>query len=125
MQWSKTKTITFSLLLFFWYICFRVLLPELCTKSWCKAWLWRFLPAFKRFTAQRGTPDEIIKVKKKAYIKNRYNQVLTPAQDTIWENDKNTRKHHTQESQEVSPFQAGEHKAVKSRQDSIINKREP
>ena len=28
--------------------------------------------------------------------------------DTIWESDKNTRKHHTQESQEVGPFPAGD-----------------
>ena len=32
----------------------------------------------------------------------------------------NTRKHHTHESQEVSPFPAGEHKSARSRQDSII-----
>ena len=28
--------------------------------------------------------------------------------DTIWESDKNTRKHHTQESQEVGPCPAGD-----------------
>ena len=38
----------------------------------------------------------------------------------IWESDKNTRKHHTKESQEVKPFPAGNHKASKNRQDSII-----
>ena len=27
-------------------------------------------------------------------------------QDTVWESDKYTRKHHTQESQDVSPFPA-------------------
>ena len=42
------------------------------------------------------------KVKKKEKIRNPYNQIL---QDTIWENDKNTRKHHKQEGQELSPFQ--------------------
>ena len=40
--------------------------------------------------------------------------------DTIWESYKNTRKHHTQESQEVSPFPVGDHKATRNRQDSII-----
>ena len=28
----------------------------------------------------------------------------------MWESDKNSRKHHIQESQEVSPFPAGDHK---------------
>ena len=41
-------------------------------------------------------------------------------QDTIWESDKNTRKHHTQESQEVSPSPSGDHMAASNRQDSII-----
>ena len=36
--------------------------------------------------------------------------------------DKNTRKRHTQESQEASPFPAGDHKAVMNRQDSIIKR---
>ena len=35
------------------------------------------------------------KVKKKAKIRNRYNQVPHLTRDTIWESDKNTRKHHT------------------------------
>ena len=56
--------------------------------------------------------------RKKARIRNRYNQVLHMTQDTIWESDKNTRKHHRQESQEVSPFPAGDHKAARNRQDS-------
>ena len=58
---------------------------------------------------------------KKARIRNRYNQVphLTP--DTIQESDKNTRKHHTQESKEVSPFPTDDHKAATNRQDSIAD----
>ena len=32
----------------------------------------------------------------------------------------NTRKYHTQDSKEVSPFTAGDHKAARNRQDSII-----
>ena len=56
----------------------------------------------------------------KAKITNRFNPVPHLIRDTIWERDTNTRKHHTQESQEVSSFLAGDHKAAKNRQDSII-----
>ena len=34
-------------------------------------------------------------------------------------NLQNTRKHHTQESQNVSSFPAGDHKAARNRQESI------
>ena len=37
------------------------------------------------------------------------------------ENDKNTIKHHIQESQEVSPFPAGDHKAEMNRQERMTN----
>ena len=47
-------------------------------------------------------------------IRNRYNRPKTQ------EIDKNTRKHHTQERQDVSPFPAGDHKAARKRQGSII-----
>ena len=52
---------------------------------------------------------------------NRYNQVAIAylTRNTIWENDKNTRKHNKQESQEVSLFPAGGHKAARNRQDGI------
>ena len=40
----------------------------------------------------------------------------TLTENSIWENNKNTRKHHTQESQEVSPFPAGDHKTARNRQ---------
>ena len=42
------------------------------------------------------------KVREKANISNRYNQVPHLTQDTIWECDKSTRKHHIQESQEAN-----------------------
>ena len=48
----------------------------------------------------------------KAKIRNQYNQVPHLTWDTIWESDKNSRKHHTQENQEVSPFPEGDHKAA-------------
>ena len=56
-------------------------------------------------------------VKNKAKIKNRYNQVPHLTQDTAWESDKNTRKHHIQESQEVSSFPTSDNKDA--RHDSI------
>ena len=61
------------------------------------------------------------KVSMKANIWNRYNQVPHLTQDTTWESYKNTRKHHIQESQEVSPFQVGDHKAAMNRQESMTN----
>ena len=60
-----------------------------------------------------------LKVRKKVKIRKWYNQVPHLTQDTIWESDKNTRKHHLQESQEVSPFPAGDNKAARNRQDSM------
>ena len=64
---------------------------------------------------------ELFKIKvKKAKIRNRYNQVPHLTRDTIWESDKTSRKHHTQENQEVSSFPAIDHKAARNRQDSMI-----
>ena len=57
----------------------------------------------------------IIKVERKAKIRNRYNQVQQLTRNNIWESGKNTSKHNTQESQEVSPFPAGDHKAARNR----------
>ena len=57
----------------------------------------------------------------KAKIRARYNQVPHLTQDTTWESDKNTRKHHIQESQDISPFQAGDHKAAMNRQDCMTD----
>ena len=59
------------------------------------------------------------KVRKKANIRNRYNQMPHLTQDTIWESGKHTRKHHTQESQEVSSFPASDQKDARNRQDSV------
>ena len=53
----------------------------------------------------------MVKVKK-TKIRNSYNQIPHLTQDTIWESDKNTRKHYIQESQEVSPFPTSDHKAA-------------
>ena len=52
-----------------------------------------------------------IKVERKAKIRCRYNQVPYLTWNTIWESDK-AQENTTQESQEVSPFQEGDHKAA-------------
>ena len=52
----------------------------------------------------------MMKVSKGAKIRNRYNQVPTPDPGYQWESDKLT-VDTTNESQEVSPFPAGDHKA--------------
>ena len=50
--------------------------------------------------------------------------------NTIWKSDKNTKKHITQESQEVKPFPAGDQKATRNRPDrttkiNMNNKKDP
>ena len=57
---------------------------------------------------------EKIIVRKAAKIRNQYNRVPHLTQDTTWESDKN---------QEVSPFQAGDHKAAMNRHESRTNTR--
>ena len=57
------------------------------------------------------------KVRKKAKIRNLYNQIPHLIHDNIWESDKNARKHHIQKSKELSPFTAGDHKAARNRHD--------
>ena len=64
---------------------------------------------------------QILKVRKKAKIRNQNNQAPHLTQETTWESDKNTIKHHIQESQEVSPFPAGDHKAEMNRKESMTN----
>ena len=63
-----------------------------------------------------------IKVKMGAKIRNRYNQVPHLTQDT---NGKvtNSKPHTTNESQEVSPFSAGDHKAHINRRAQRHSKR--
>ena len=56
------------------------------------------------------------KVRKKAKIRNPYNQAPHLTQDTTWERNSNTIKHHIQEGQEVSPCPGGDHKAAKGDQ---------
>ena len=54
---------------------------------------------------------QIVKVRKTAKIRKRYNQVPHLTQDTTWESNKNT-INITNRSQEISPFPAGDHKAA-------------
>ena len=61
----------------------------------------------------------IYNAREKAKIMKRYNQVPHLTQSTIWKSDKNTRKQHTEESQEVSHFTAGDYKAAWNRHDSM------
>ena len=56
---------------------------------------------------------------KKTKLRNLYNQVSHLSQDTKWESDKTQEKQHTQESQEIRPFPAGDPKAVMYIQDSM------
>ena len=73
-------------------------------------------------TFSRNDPQHAINVSKEARIRNRYNPVPHLAQDT---NGKVTNtlsiKHHTNESQEVSPFPAGDTNAAMNRQESMTN----
>ena len=66
----------------------------------------------------------IIKVSKVAKIRNRYNQVPHLTQEYQWESDKLT-EDTTNESQEVSPFPAGDHEAhINRRAQNIANTRQ-
>ena len=55
------------------------------------------------------------KARNKAKIRNWYNQVPHLIQDTKWESEKHTIKHHIKESQEVSLFPASDQKAIVNR----------
>ena len=63
----------------------------------------------------------VSKVSMKAKIRSQYSQVPHLTQDTTWESDKKARKHHIQESQEVSHFPEGEDKAAMSRKENMTN----
>ena len=72
----------------------------------------------------------MVKLRKKAKARNRHNQVPHLTQDTEWESDKNTRRHHIEVSQEVSASPTGGHKAARNRHHRIVktntsNKKDP
>ena len=62
------------------------------------------------------------KGRKSAMIRKRSNQVPHLTQDTTWESNKNI-INITKKSQEVSPFQAGDHKTAMNRRESMRNTR--
>ena len=64
----------------------------------------------------------VIIARKAAKSRNRYNQVPHLTQDTTWGSDK-TQLNITYKSQEVSPFPAGDQKAVRNKRESMKNAR--
>ena len=69
------------------------------------------------FSQDEASGISRIKVRKKANIRNRYNQIPHPTRYTIWESDK-THENFIPEGQEVSPFPAVDHNAARNREDS-------
>ena len=61
-----------------------------------------------------------VHVARKAKIRNRYNSSTIAEPGHHMEKWQNTIKYNIQESQVISPFLAGDHKAARDRQDSII-----
>ena len=59
-----------------------------------------------------------MKVRNAAKIRIRYNQVPHLIQDTTWESDKNSIKHHKQEPR-GQPFPSSDHKAAMNRRKSM------
>ena len=66
-------------------------------------------------------PLNLPKVRKGAKIRNRYNQVPHPTQDTTGKVT-NSQLDTTNETQEVSPFPAGDHKAQLNRRTQRLSK---
>ena len=64
----------------------------------------------------------LVKVRKTARMRNRYNQVPHLSQDTKWESNKIT-INITNKSQEVSTFPSGDDKAAMNRRESMTNTR--
>ena len=77
------------------------------------------MEVWDRVWTELVTPGFAVRVSKKAYIRDRYKQVLHLTQDTTSESDKNTSKSHIQASQGVTPFPVGDHKAAMNRQESM------
>ena len=61
------------------------------------------------------------KLRKLAKIRNRYAQVPHLTKDTTWENEKKKQLKITNESQEVSPFPAGDHEAEMNRRKTYVH----
>ena len=76
------------------------------------------LPVSNKYLDKKQYPDTISKEESKD--QESIQSSTTPEPRHEREVDKNTRKHHTQESQEVSPFPVGDYKAERNRHDGII-----
>ena len=63
----------------------------------------------------------IVKVRKKAKIRNQHNQAPHLTQETTLESDKNQLKQNIHESKEVRSFPADDHKAIMNRQTNMTN----
>ena len=63
----------------------------------------------------------LIKVRKKAKIRNWYSQIPHLTQNIIWDSEKTHKKHHIQESEKVYPFQVGDHNTARNRQGSMTD----
>ena len=74
----------------------------------------------KAAMSRRESMTNTIEVRKRATIRNRYNQVPHLSLDTKWESNKIT-INITNKNQEVSPFPSGDHKAAMSRRESMTN----
>ena len=73
-------------------------------------WGWANVCIFTAVILYYSTTSECIKVSKGAKIRNRYNPVPHLTQDTNGK-ETNSQLDITNESQEASPFSAGDHKA--------------
>ena len=66
--------------------------------------------------------DKCVQSKEEGKYQESIQSMTDLIQDTTWLSDKDTlRKDHIQESQEVSPFPAGDHKAAMNRKDSMTD----
>ena len=59
------------------------------------------------------------KVRKKAHIRNRYNQIPHLTNDTIWESEKTQENITHKRAKKTAFFPTGDHKATRNRQDSM------
>ena len=102
----RDGTWLYRFLIFALFLTFIWLLSVMCL-------LMRHMTSFQCFTGYLNFIKEHINIERKAKIRNWYNQVQYPTQNTIWESE---RKHN---SQEAIPFPAGDHKTTMNRQYSM------
>ena len=94
---------------------------RITAKEWAAAKATGCLNALWRQIFALDSAGFLLKVSKGAKIRSGYNQVPHPTQDTNWKVT-NSELDTTNESQEVSPFPAGDHKAQINRRAQRHNK---